>query len=80
VQCVPLSKFLHRASELVVTHHFVDGINHGCLVFRIHPPGVLINNGMEAHRTDEWIKLRNRFFKLCLCQRDFLLKGVNFTS
>ena len=61
---IPLSKFLHRAGKLIISHHFVYGINQSWLIVGLHPPGIFIDYGMQSHGTYIWIKLFHRFLKL----------------
>ena len=72
--CLPLSKFLHWACELVISNHFVNGIYHSWLIIYVHPPGILIDYGMQSHRTYKWVKLSYRIFELFSWNGDVFLQ------
>ena len=52
---ISLSKFLHGASELVVSNHLIYSVYHNTLILRVHPPGILVSNGMNAHCTQRCV-------------------------
>jgi hypothetical protein len=70
---ISLSKFLHGASELVVSNHLIYSVYHNTLILRVHPPGILVSNGMNAHWRNNWIEFLNRSPKLFSCNGDIFL-------
>ena len=51
---------------------------HRTLILRVHPPGILVSNGVNSHGRDYGIELSNGFSKLIPGDGDVLLPFEDF--
>ena len=72
---ISLSKFLHGTSELVISDHLIYSVYHNTLILRVHPPGILVSNGMNAHCKQRYVLTIYRPVTfICLLPLIFLIK------